>query len=281
MEKLKRIQEFKKDDLTFNVIDSGPLDGIPIVFLHGFPETSKIWQHSSTILNEKGFRTYALDQRGYSLKAQPKKRSDYAIQHLANDVNVLLDLIGEPVYLVGHDWGAVVAWEVALRYPDKIKHLTSISVPHKAAFMSALYSSKQLLKSYYMGLFQLPWLPEFLFSKTPKIGNALLKNTGMTEAQLNDFKQDMVIEKRLTPSLNWYRGLPFSSNKTLLKKVKVPTLFVWGKHDIAIDAKGVQLNHQYVDAPYTEIHLDANHWIPVQNYQELTNFILQEHHKLS
>lgn len=281
MEKSSRIQEFKKDNLIFNVIDSGPIDGIPVVFLHGFPETSKIWQHSSTILNEKGFRTYALDQRGYSLKAQPKKRADYAIQHLADDVKVLLDLIAEPVYLVGHDWGAVVAWEVALRYPDKIKHLTAISVPHKAAFMRAFYSSKQLLKSYYMGLFQLPWLPEFLFNKTPKIGHALLKNSGMTDAQLNDFKQEMVIEKRLTPSLNWYRGLPFSSNRTLLKKAKMPTLFIWGKDDIAIDAKGVQLNHHYVDAPYTEIHLDANHWIPVQNYQELTDLILQEHQKLS
>lgn len=281
MEKQQRITEFQKGNLIFDVIDSGPIDGSPIVLLHGFPETSKIWQHSAEILNQHGFRTYALNQRGYSLRAQPKKRADYAIQHLADDVNVLLDLIGEPSYIVGHDWGAVVAWEVALRYPNKIKHLTAISVPHKAAFMRAFYSSTQLFKSYYMGLFQLPWIPELLFNKTPQIGEALLKNFGMTVEQLNDFKQEMIIEKRLSPSLNWYRGLPFSSNKTLFNKVKVPTLFIWGKDDVAIDAKGVQFNQNYVEGPYTEIHLEANHWIPVQNYHELTDLILKEQQKLS
>lgn len=281
MEKQQRITELKKDNLIFDVIDSGPIEGTPIVLLHGFPETAKIWQRSAELLHQHGFRTYAMNQRGYSLRAQPKKRSEYAIQHLADDVNLLLDQIQQPAYLVGHDWGAVVAWEVALRYPNKVKHLTAISVPHKAAFMRSFYSSKQLLKSYYMGLFQLPLLPEFLFNKIPSIGEALLKNSGMTDQQLDDFKQEMVIEKRLTPSLNWYRGLPFASNKTLFKKVTVPTLFIWGKDDVAIDGKGVALNHLYVDAPYTEIHLDANHWIPVQNYAELTDLIVQEQQKLS
>ena len=85
----------------------------------------------------------------------------------------------------------------------------------------------------------------------------------------------MLLEKRLAPSLNWYRGLPFSSNRNLLKKVKVPTLFIWGKHDSAIVEKSVELNHQYIDAPYKEIRMDATHWIPVQNAEQLTHHILQ------
>lgn len=271
----QRLTEYQREGLHFDVIDSGPLDGQIFVLLHGFPETNKSWQETAQILNQAGYRTFAVNQRGYSLTAQPSKRRDYRSSALVEDVNALLDLIAQPVYLVGHDWGAVVAWDVAQRYPEKIKHLITISVPHKAAYIRSMLMSNQLLKSYYMGLFQLPKIPELLFEKFPKIGLGLLKNTGMTEQQLQDFQQDIVTEKRLSPALNWYRGIPFSSNKNLLKAVTVPTLFIWGKHDAAIGYKSVELNHQYIDAPYKEIIMDATHWIPVQNAKELSGYILE------
>ena len=272
--KQQRIESYQREGLTFDVIDSGVLDGQIFVLLHGFPETNKSWQETSEILNQAGYRTLAINQRGYSLGAQPEKRRDYRGSALIEDVNTLLDLIGQPVYLVGHDWGAVVAWDVAQRYPNKIKHLITVSVPHKAAFIQAMLKSNQLFKSYYMGLFQLPKIPELLFEKFPKIGLGLLKNTGMTAQQLQDFQQDIVNEKRLSPALNWYRGLPFSSNKNLLKPITVPTLFIWGKHDSAVGAKSVALNHRFVKAPYKEIIMDATHWIPVQNAKELSGYIL-------
>ncbi|QOW47796.1 alpha/beta hydrolase [Acinetobacter piscicola] len=271
----QRLTEYQREGLHFDVIDSGPLDGQIFVLLHGFPETNKSWQETAQILNQAGYRTFAVNQRGYSLTAQPSKRRDYRSSALVEDVNALLDLIAQPVYLVGHDWGAVVAWDVAQRYPEKINHLITISVPHKAAYIRSMLMSNQLLKSYYMGLFQLPKIPELLFEKFTKIGLGLLKNTGMTEQQLQDFQQDIVTEKRLSPALNWYRGIPFSSNKNLLKAVTVPTLFIWGKHDAAIGYKSVELNHQYIDAPYKEIIMDATHWIPVQNAKELSGYILE------
>lgn len=271
----QRLTEYQREGLHFDVIDSGPLDGQIFVLLHGFPETNKSWQETAQILNQAGYRTFAVNQRGYSLMAQPSKRRDYRSSALVEDVNALLDLIAQSVYLVGHDWGAVVAWDVAQRYPEKIKHLITISVPHKAAYIRSMLMSNQLLKSYYMGLFQLPKIPELLFEKFPKIGLGLLKSTGMTEQQLQDFQQDIVTEKRLSPALNWYRGIPFSSNKNLLKAVTVPTLFIWGKHDAAIGYKSVELNHQYIDAPYKEIIMDATHWIPVQNVKELSGYILK------
>lgn len=202
------------------------------------------------------------------------KRRDYRSSALVKDVNSLLEIIQQPIYLMGHDWGAVVAWEVAQTYPEKIKHLITISVPHKAAFMRSMLSSNQLFKSYYIGLFQLPKIPELLFEKLPKIGKALLRDSGMTEHQLQTFRQEMVKEKRLSTALNWYRALPFSSNKNLTKPVTVPTLFIWGKHDTAIGEKSVQLNKYYVEAPYQEVIMDATHWIPVQNAQELTQHVL-------
>ncbi|WP_111860509.1 alpha/beta fold hydrolase [Acinetobacter sp. CFCC 10889] len=271
----QRLTEYQREGLTFDVLDSGPLDGQIFVLLHGFPETNKSWQETSEILNAHGYRTCAVNQRGYSLGAQPSKRSDYRSSALLEDVNALLDIIQQPVYLVGHDWGAVVAWDVAQRYPEKIKHLITISVPHKAAFMKAMLSSNQLFKSYYMGLFQLPKIPELLFEKVPQIGLALLKDSGMTEQQLKDFQQEIVNEKRLSTALNWYRGLPFSSNKNLLKPITVPTLFIWGKHDTAIGPKSLEYNKNYVHAPYKEVIMDATHWIPVQNAKELSGYILE------
>lgn len=253
---MQRIETFQRENLTFDVMDSGPLDGQIFVLLHGFPETNKSWQETSEILNQRGYRTFAVNQRGYSLGAQPQKRRDYRSSALVEDVNALLEIIQQPVYLVGHDWGAVVAWEVAQRYPKKVKHLITISVPHKAAFMKAMLSSNQLLKSYYIGL-------------------ALLKNSGMTSKQLADFQQDIVAEKRLSSALNWYRGVPFSSNRNLTQPIEVPTLFIWGKQDSAIGAKSVELNKYFVKAAYKEVIMDATHWIPVQNAKELSQTILE------
>ena len=271
----QRIESFQREGFSFDVIDSGPWDGQPFVLLHGFPETNKSWQETAEILNQNGYRTFAVNQRGYSLGAQPQNRRDYRSSALVEDVNALIDMIQQQVYLVGHDWGAVIAWDVAQRYPEKIKHLITISVPHKAAFMRSMLSSNQLLKSYYIGLFQLPKIPELLFEKLPKLGLGLLKDSGMTAKQLEDFQQDIVEEKRLSYALNWYRGLPFSSNKNLTQPVYVPTLFIWGKHDSAIGSKSVALNHHYVKAAYKEIVMDATHWIPVQNAKQLSQHILE------
>lgn len=115
----QRLSFYQRDNLTFDVIDSGPLDGKPFVMLHGFPETNEIWRETSEILNSHGYRTYAVNQRGYSLTAQPKKTSDYKSSLLVEDINTLLDIIGQPVYLVGHDWGAIIAWDIARKYPQK------------------------------------------------------------------------------------------------------------------------------------------------------------------
>lgn len=270
-----RIDSFQHQGLTFDVIDTGPLDGKPVVLLHGFPETNKIWQQTSEILNANGFRTYAMNQRGYSLGAQPKGRSAYRTSLLVADVIALLDQIAQPVYLIGHDWGAVVAWEVARAAPNKIKHLIPISVPHKAAFLRAFLSSDQAFKSYYIYLFQLPKLPELLFNKIKPFSQKLLKSTGMTAAQLEDFQQEMVAENRLPFALNWYRAAWMDSPRHLFTPVEVPTLFIFGKHDVAISIKGVDYNPQYVKAPYQQVILDSTHWIPVQNASELTAHILQ------
>lgn len=270
-----RINQFNRDGLTFNVIDSGPLDGKPVVLLHGFPETAQSWQQVSDILNQHGFRTYAIEQRGYSPLARPKGRLAYRTTELVEDVITFIRDLGQAVYLVGHDWGAAVAGDVAMKYPEHIRHLTLVSVPHKGAFIQAMFTSNQFFKSYYMALFQLPFVPELLFKKVPFITKKLLGNSGMTEQQIEHFKHDFIQEERLSTALNWYRGLPFTKAGNPFKKITVPALYVWGDQDVALSRKGAELNKNFFSNTYDEHFMHANHWIPNQHPEVLADYFLK------
>lgn len=272
----QRLERYHRGELSFDLIDSGPLEGEAVVLLHGFPETAQCWDQVRVQLNASGFRTFAPNQRGYSLDARPEGRQAYRMQELLQDLDLLIDQINQPVHLVGHDWGAIVAWEYAMHYPKKLKNLVVLSVPHPGAFLRALLASDQLFKSYYIGLFQLPKLPELLFEKFPKIGLGLLKNSGMTKQQLEIFKTEMLEQGRLSYSLNWYRALPFNARFQRFDPVTVPTLFIGGTQDVAISDAGVKLNQRYVQAPYREVMLDANHWLPVQQAAVVSQLILEQ-----
>lgn len=270
----QRLERYHRGELSFDLIDSGPLEGEAVVLLHGFPETAQCWDQVRVQLNASGFRTFAPNQRGYSLDARPEGRQAYRMQELLQDLDLLIDQINQPVHLVGHDWGAIVAWEYAMHYPKKLKNLVVLSVPHPGAFLRALLASDQLFKSYYIGLFQLPKLPELLFEKFPKIGLGLLKNSGMTKQQLEIFKTEMLEQGRLSYSLNWYRALPFNARFQRFDPVTVPTLFIGGTQDVAISDAGIKLNQRYVQAPYREVMLEANHWLPVQQAAVVSQLIL-------
>ncbi|MGK9155565.1 alpha/beta fold hydrolase [Acinetobacter radioresistens] len=272
----QRLERYHRGELSFDLIDSGPLEGEAVVLLHGFPETAQCWDQVRVQLNAAGFRTFAPNQRGYSLDARPEGRQAYRMQELLQDLDLLIDQINQPVHLVGHDWGAIVAWEYAMHYPKKLKNLVVLSVPHPGAFLRALLASDQLFKSYYIGLFQLPKLPELLFEKFPKIGLGLLKNSGMTKQQLEIFKTEMLEQGRLSYSLNWYRALPFNAHFQRFDPVTVPTLFIGSTQDVAISDAGVKLNQRYVQAPYREVMLDANHWLPVQQAAVVSQLILEQ-----
>ena len=158
-----RITRVERAGLTFDVVDEGPLDGEPIVLLHGFPERATSWRLVVPALHEAGYRTLAPDQRGYSPGARPRRRRDYRLGELAADVVALIDRLGPDAkaHVVGHDWGAVVAWALALRHAKRVHTLTAVSVPHPAAYVDGLLRG-QLVKSWYMAAFQLPFVPERL-----------------------------------------------------------------------------------------------------------------------
>lgn len=267
-----RITEFTNDGYTFPVNDLGPVAGEIVVLLHGFPQTSKSWIPVCERLNASGYRTLTFEQRGYARTARPRGRRAYRMSKLVSDVAALIDATGAPVHLVGHDWGAAVAWSTAARHPDRVRTLTAVSVPHPSAFLGSMLISSQILRSYYIGLFQIPWLPEF-FCRNPRLTKRMLGGTGMTTEQIAQVQTDIINSGALTPSINWYRAMPFASPK-YVRKVSAPTTYVWSTGDTALSRRGATLCARFVTGPYRFEITDGSHWIPEEQPELLHDLIV-------
>lgn len=260
----QRISNFVNDGYTFPVRDEGPIDGDIVVLLHGFPQTSKSWDAVTPGLHEAGYRTLVFDQRGYAPTARPRGRFAYRIGALVGDVAALVAAVGSPVHLVGHDWGAVVAWATAAARPELLKTLTAVSVPHTRAYLRSLLSSTQALKSYYMAMFQIPLLADTVLRRFPKQTDRLLRNSGMGAEALRAVHTDVIDGGALTPAINWYRAMPFSSAK-YLQRVSLPTTYVWSTHDVALGRRCAELCRHYVTGDYRFEVVDGSHWIPEEH----------------
>jgi pimeloyl-ACP methyl ester carboxylesterase len=268
-----RLLRYRHDGLTFDVTDQGPLDGDPVVLLHGWPERATSWRKVTPLLHARGLRTYAPDQRGYSKGARPTRRRDYAMQVLVDDVIALIETIGRPVHLVGHDWGSSIGWLVAAQRPDLVRTWTAVSVPHPKAFQRAMLTSRQGLKSWYMGAFQLPRVAERL-ARSGRLDVPLRKG-GMTADDVRRFHEEVVDDGALTGGLMYYRALPFAFPALKDPVVRVPTTFVWSDGDVAVTDVGGRLTPQFVEAPYEAVTLKGvSHWIPTEAPDELAEHIL-------
>ena len=270
-----RITSYPHDGLVFDVVDEGPVDGDVVVLLHGFPERSSCWREVAPILHAQGFRTLAPDQRGYSPGARPPRRRDYRISRLTGDVVALIDLVGGPVHVVGHDWGALVGWDLATRRPDLVRSLTAVSVPHPRAFVRALFSSNQALRSWYMLFFQLPALPELAARRAGGRFDQLLREGGMSADEVARFRCEVVDQGALRGALNWYRAMFHLDRSTPTGRVTVPTTHVWSTDDSALTRRGAELTRRQVSGPYRFEVLVGTHWIPTQEPARLARLILE------
>ncbi len=268
------MEQFRRGDLVFDVIDAGPADGPVVVLLHGFPESNVMYQPVIDRLTAQGYRCLAPLQRGYSPGARPKRRRDYRDSELAGDIVTLIDTVGaQRVHLVGHDWGAFVGWYVAQRFPERLHTLTALSVPHPAAFLKAVATSRQAAFSWYMLFFQLPWLPErLLLSRRAKSEFIASRSAPeLAEAEMDALQRPGA----LTAALNWYRGMPFSSPRQTAKAVTVPTLYVWSDNDVALKEKCARLCADYVVADYRfEVLEGTSHWLLDEQPETVADLIL-------
>jgi pimeloyl-ACP methyl ester carboxylesterase len=258
------MDSFSRGDLVFDVRDSGPADGEPVVLLHGFPQDSQAFDRLSPVLHSAGLRTLAPDQRGYSPGARPTGRAAYALRKVVDDVLALLDAAGlSSAHVVGHDWGGIAAWALAAWHPWRVRTLTALSVPHPAAMSQALAHSDQALRSSYIAFFQLPLVPEgVLLAGGGAVLRRMLRSSGLPEELADAYVTRMQQPGALTAALNWYRALPVGA-RTPVGKVRVPTLHVWGDGDAFLGRAATEATVEFVAAPYAlEVLEGVDHWIP-------------------
>lgn len=277
------MDSYSRGALTFPVLDQGP-EHAPgertVVLLHGFPQTNAAWSGVTPALHEAGLRTLAPDSRGTAPGARPSTRAGYRVEALVADVVALLDAAGlEGAHLVGHDWGAGIAWEVARRRPDRVLSLTALSVPHPAAMTWASQHSTQLLRSSYMIPMQIPLVPE-------RLGAVAVRRGGLTRLGLPREHERAYTERFSDPAafsgaLGLYRGLlvrgandSAGNQASRGQGITVPTTYVWGRHDPYLGRAGAERTAHYCRGDYRFVELDADHWLPEKCPDQVVEAVL-------
>lgn len=269
-------REIEANGLVFETLLSGPSSGEAVVLLHGYPQSAESWRDTASWLGDEGYRAIAPSLRGYSPGANPRDPTSYAMAELIEDV---LQIAGaeavDRFHVVGHDWGGALAWMLAGAQPERLLSLTVLSTPHPAALRAALRSSTQMLRSGYMGLFRIPRIPETLleFGGYAQLGIGA-RLSGLPGPAWERDRAQLERVGGLRGPLNWYRGTARAMGRA--HRIAVPTLYVWGKHDLFLGGKAARLTENYVDGEYRFVELDAGHWLPDRNAEELHR-LLGEH----
>jgi pimeloyl-ACP methyl ester carboxylesterase len=269
--------------IHLNVVQAGPEDGPLIVLLHGFPEFSYSWHRLMPVLVSAGYRAWAPDQRGYNLSDKPEGLDAYQIDQLVADVIGLIDAAkADKAILVGHDWGAGVAWRAAATHPDRIAKMVVMNVPHGKVMKDFIRKSRrQLLKSWYIFFFQIPWLPERL----ARMGNwrmlvKTLKRTShwgtFSEDDFGHYREAWAQPRAMSSMLNWYRA--FMRRPPTVRgsrRITVPTLLIWGKRDAMLSSDMAQPSIDLCDQGRLVFIDDATHWVYHEKLEEVKDLIVE------
>jgi len=264
-------------ELTFDVTMDGPADGRPVLLLHGFPETGRSWDAVRESLVRAGHRVIVPDQRGYSSGARPPGVEAYGMRPIVADAIGILDALRiSTVDIVGHDWGANVAWCLATWHPERVRSLTAVAVPHPMAFAWAFHNdSDQRERSSYIRLFWIEGKAEkVLLDEDARRLRAML--TGLSAEAVEHYVSVLSEPGALTATLNWYRAMN-REEFVDMPPVSVPTTYVWSTQDLAVGQAAAQKCGEFVDATYRFVILDGvSHWIPEHAPDQLTAAILDQ-----
>ena len=272
--------EIEAGGLVFSGRAAGPLDGRPVILLHGFPQSSWSWRATLVALAAAGYRAVAPDQRGYSPGARPTKIVDYALAHLTADVLAIADALEMPTFdLIGHDWGGMVAWSVAGRHPERLRSLVVVSTPHPEALTAVIMGGQddQAERMSYIGFFQKPEEPELMLLGEDGTGSGLrdlFASTGMDPALTGEYVTLLSEPGAMTAALNWYRAMG-EGGFDGLGAVAVPTIYVWSSDDPALGRLAAERTGDWVSGPYRfEILEGVSHWVPEEASEELVRLVL-------
>ncbi|MGJ3237623.1 MAG: alpha/beta fold hydrolase [Anaerolineae bacterium] len=273
-------------DVTLHVVLAGPEDGEPIILLHGFPEFWYGWKHQIPVLAEQGYRVIVPDQRGYNLSDKPRGVDAYQLDTLAEDVVGLADALGyDTFYLVGHDWGAAVAWWVATLHAERLRKLVILNVPYPTIMIEQMTQKNigQFLKSWYIGFFQIPFMPETLASLGDYAGMATMlrqssKPDTFSDADIEQYRRAWSQPDALKSMINWYRAMGSSAMNNNLSKprrISTPTLMLWGEQDIALGKELAEPSIRVCDDGELIFYPNATHWLQHDEPQSVNEEILR------
>jgi pimeloyl-ACP methyl ester carboxylesterase len=235
--------------------------GRPVVLLHGFPDSGRLWRYQVPVLRDAGYQVIVPDLRGYGRSDKPTAVAAYAMREIVGDVAAMLDQLDiERAHVVGHDWGAALAWALAMRRPERVDHLVAFSVGHPAAMRKA--GLRQLQKSWYMLLFQFPGIAEQWLAGDDWANFRAWARHPDADEVIGELSRN----GSLTPALNWYRANvpPESLLRRLTPPVPVqaPTLGVWSDRDIALTEEQMKRSKDYVTGTWRyERVAGAGHWL--------------------
>lgn len=263
---------------TFDAIAAGPEDGRNVLLLHGFPEAAVAWTDQVDALGAAGFRAVAPDQRGYSPDVRPQDVREYQLDDLTGDVLAIADALGWRAFdLVGHDWGATLAWLVAAQHPQRVRTLSAVSMPHPSAFAEALREDEdQMLRSQHLQLYR---------SSSSTAEKRLLADdaAGLRQAfdrrippsRIEEYLGRLREPGALSAALNWFRATPLS--RLDAPKITVPTLYVWGTEDVAVGSTAALATEAWVSGAYRfEMLEDLSHWLPEEEPEIIAALLLDQ-----
>lgn len=252
---------------------SGPEEGRPVVLVHGFPDTARVWRHQAPVLADAGFRVITPDLRGYGRSGKPEGVDAYNLLHLAGDVLAVMGSLGiERAHLVGHDFGAALTWAMAAVAADRVDHLVVLSVGHPTSFRMAGLTQRE--RSWYMLLFQFPGIAERWLSDDGWANLREWSGHPDADAVVADLERD----GSLTPALCWYRAnVPAEvlvGPPVRLPPVAVPVMGVWSTGDRFLTEAQMTGSAGCCANGFRYERLDAGHWMQLEAPDHLNALLL-------
>jgi pimeloyl-ACP methyl ester carboxylesterase len=276
-------KEITVGELTFDCTVAGRGNNVALL-LHGFPECRLAWRFQIDLLAAMGWRVVAPDLRGYGHSSRPRPDAPYKVDRLVKDVTNLFDTLGaEKRLLIGHDWGAMVAWVYAMEGPRELDGLIIMNVAHPTAYARAFsHPTIQWLRSWYIELFRLPWIPERLLTlgRAWAIGALIVfsarRKENFTRDVIDEYRSNALIPGAIKAMLGSYRANKDLTDRFAVppKKICVPTLMVWGEDDVFIDIEFTENYGNLVADLTLKLLPGVGHWVQ-QEAPERVNSILK------
>jgi pimeloyl-ACP methyl ester carboxylesterase len=273
----------KLGELTFEIDTCG--DGTRLALcLHGFPEHSFSWRHQLPVLASLGYKAWAPNLRGYGNSSKPSGVASYGLDILIEDVAAIIEASAcTEVVLIGHDWGAAIAWHFAISNRLPLTHLIICNVPHPKSMRKA-FGWEQLKKSWYMLFFQLPLLPEYLLGRDDaKAVGKIIQTTFFDSSKFPPeaagvFSRNANQPGALTSMINYYRALARKGSRPdrwrdKIPIIKTPTLMIWGEEDVALSKETTYGTGNYVERFEIRYLPKVSHWVQQEAPEQVNAMI--------